>query len=377
MIKWIDSSSAFAEYCRSLPPGVPVAVDTEFDWQRSYYPVFALLQIGVDRENAALVDPFAVDDWTPLKELLTDSSRRKILFSGGNDLPILVRACGGPEACIPANVFDVQSAYLFLGESQNVALKWVVKEELDIELDKSETRSDWTMRPLTAKQLEYAAGDVVLLPEVAQKVEKRLQDSGNLEFFLEEMAERHCRPECYQEQECEKAYARISGYWRIERADVRARLRGLAFWREQFGRANNISRSRIFKDAQLVWIAEEAPSSTAVMGGMPDYRRQNVSRYGADAIAAMRIRIPEPPSVPQHITPQMKSDLREMEERLIKLVSKRAAARGIASTLVAARRDVEKLAFSIVRKKPVEDIPMLGGWRRKILDPAISSILEQ
>ena len=196
MIKWIDSSSAFAEYCRSLPPGVPVAVDTEFDWQRSYYPVFALLQIGVDRENAALVDPFAVDDWTPLKELLTDSSRRKILFSGGNDLPILVRACGGPEACIPANVFDVQSAYLFLGESQNVALKWVVKEELDIELDKSETRSDWTMRPLTAKQLEYAAGDVVLLPEVAQKVEKRLQDSGNLEFFLEEMAERHCRPEC-------------------------------------------------------------------------------------------------------------------------------------------------------------------------------------
>ena len=96
MSKWIAEDSDLAAYCRGLPPGRSVALDTEFDWTRTFYPVFALLQIGVGREETALVDALAIRDWSPLAELLADATRPKIVFGGVNDLPILVRACGGP-----------------------------------------------------------------------------------------------------------------------------------------------------------------------------------------------------------------------------------------------------------------------------------------
>lgn len=375
MISWIDNSTDFAEFCRSLPPGQPIAIDTEFDWQHSYHPLFALLQIAVDWDSAALIDPFTIDDWEPLRDLLTDASRRKLFFSGSNDLPILVRACGGPDKCLPVNIFDVQEAYLFLGKQQPTALKTIVFEEMNITLNKSETRSDWTIRPLTDRQLDYAAEDVVLLPELALKTEERLKENGNLDFFLEEM-EKYSNPEIYLDFPCEEAHLHISRYRYVESASQRSRLRGLAVWRERLAREENISRNRIFNDEQLCWIAARVPSIPAKLYGMPKYRHSSISKYGEAAIAAMKEHIPENEPPERTVwTPELKSAVNELTERILKLIQKRAAERTIAPTYIAARKEAEKLALRIIHKKPTDNLQMLSGWRRKVLDPAISEII--
>ncbi len=157
MPTWISQDTDFQAYINAIPTGRPIAIDTEFEWTRTYFPRLALLQLATGEDNCALVDPFAITDWTPLRTLLTDPERPKIVFSGRNDLPILTRVCGGYANCCPSSVYDIQLAMGFAGHAANASLKDTIEKLFGIVMDKSETRSDWTRRPLSPQQLDYAA----------------------------------------------------------------------------------------------------------------------------------------------------------------------------------------------------------------------------
>ena len=377
MSKWIAQDCDLAAYCRGLAAGQSIALDTEFDWTRTYYPVFALLQIGVSREETALVDALAIQDWTPLAEVLADASRPKIVFGGVNDLPILVRACGGPAKCLPRSVVDVQLSGAFLGEAPNCALKKVILTELGIELAKSETRSDWTRRPLSAEQMAYAADDVALLPEIAAKRLARLEANGNLAAFREEMALAE-QPEYYSEVVDAEAWRRLSGYSHIFPNEERARARLLAAWRERTARENNCSRPRVFSDEQLVWIATRWPSTLKELAKMPKCRTQNLRRYGEAALRALTEEAP-PPENPDWLQPHLPLGLRaayqQKVERILSLVEKRGAARQIDHSFIAPRREVEALVRKHLQHADCSHLRLLRGWRAELLQPTLGEIL--
>ena len=365
MHPWIDDNQSFKEFCKSIPAGQPVALDTEFAWTKTYFPVFALLQIGLDREHAALVDALAITDWSPLAEILTDASRRKICFSAGNDLPILCRACGG---ILPNHVFDVQIAAGFCGESSTQSLKAVIEGHLNISLAKSETRSDWTVRPLTPKQLEYAADDVVLLPELAEFFQRKLEENGNLAWFQEEMNTLYCREDAYQLPPVEDAWKRLGAIRRITEAAVRRRAIALAIWREATAREKNLARPRLLSDEQLLWCAYEAPASQEQLFHMPDCWPKRIRPIAEELLAVIANPPAEPPQPKEVFLPREK--LNALVKRIQGLIQKRAQERGIDPAMVGSRHDAEHSAACRLQSKP-DSGRLTQGWRGKLMQDAL------
>lgn len=373
---WIDNDIALKDFLASLCPGQPVALDTEFDWTRTYYPRLALLQIGIDKDNCALVDPFVITDWTPLRTLLTDPARIKIVFSGRNDLPILVRACGGFANCRPSAIHDLQLAMGFCGHLANISLKNTIESIFGIVMDKSETRSDWTQRPLTSNQLNYAADDVVLLPEALQHLTDQMRQNGNLDFFLEETALFE-DPELYAETDASQTWHRIGGYWRIRGELPRTRIRALAQWREETARANDLSRNRILPDEALLRLALANTITPLDLMQLPRIHKPTVKRFQNNllSIHSHPVACLEPPAPrnPLNTTAQ-KTRFNHLVERIQGLIRQRAETRQIDSTLLGSRHDIEALVLQAIHKQPL-DSRLLHGWRAILLQPTIAEIL--
>lgn len=372
---WIDNDRQLADYLRQLPMGAPVALDTEFDWTHTFFPVFALLQIGVSRSDVAIVDALAIRDWSPLAEVLNDRTRQKLVFSGANDLPILVRACGGSDAALPVNIFDIQSAEGFLGRGAALALKKVVEIELGIPLDKSETRSDWTLRPLTPQQLEYAAGDVALLPDIAAKLTRELAELGNLERFQNEMLH-FSQKEYYALPPVTHAWHRLSGYSRLPDAAARARARSLACWREETCRAKDLGRSRLLSDIQLYWVAEHHPRTADALRRMPRAKNSVIRNFGDDIVKAQELPAPEDHRDYARISLTQKALLHEKSERIAGLVQKRAEAAHIEPSLIASKREIEAAVACYIKRQPCH-AKFMSGWRAELLQPTLDEILPQ
>ena len=365
MHSWIDDNLCFRKFCHGIPAGQPIALDTEFAWTKTYFPIFALLQIGLNRENAALVDALAITDWSPLAELLTDASRPKICFSAGNDLPILCRACGD---ILPRNIFDVQTAAGFCGESSTQSLKAIIEEHLKISLPKTETRSDWTIRPLTPKQLEYAADDVLLLPELAESYRRRMEENGNLPWFQEEMETLYCQAEAYRLPPVKNAWMRLGAIHRIPDAPSRQRAIALAIWRESAARQKNLSRPRLLSDEQLLWCAYEAPASQEKLFRMPECRAKRIQPIAEEILAVIANPPPEPPQPKEIFLPREK--LNALTKRIQGLIQKRAQERDIDPTMVGARHDAEHSAACRLQGKP-DNSRLTQGWRGELMRDAL------
>jgi ribonuclease D len=182
-----------------------VALDTEFVWERTYYPRLGLIQLGFGRNEVHLVDAPAVD-LKPLGELLADSAVIKILHDAEQDLAILSRHTGAE----PANIFDTQLAAGFVGLTATISLQALVVALTGIQLTKGATRSDWLQRPLSGEQVEYAREDVRYLPAVYEALIRRLEERGRLEWALEEM-QHYERLELYAEEDPRERYRATKG----------------------------------------------------------------------------------------------------------------------------------------------------------------------
>ena len=375
---WISQDSDFRNYIASLPAGKPVALDTEFEWTRTYYPRLALLQIATAENDCVLVDPFAISDWESLRDLLCDPLRTKIFFSGKNDLPILVRTCGGFTQCRPAAIHDLQIAMGFAGFSSNLSLKAVIEQLLGISLDKSETRSDWTQRPLSEQQLDYAAGDVALLPKAYLRIFKKLEENGNFDFFLEEM-QLFAHAELYSEMNPAVAWKRIGGYHRLRHPLQLERLRALAAWREQTARALDLARNRLLPDDAMMRIVQAENLAPNDLMHLPRIHKAMVKRFQEQLLQLYAH--PEetaPPELPEPRNPitstARKRNFNSLVERILNLVAKRADARQIDPTLLGARHDAQAIAFQYLLGEPLHG-RLFEGWRAALLQPTLAEIL--
>ncbi|MCQ2396329.1 MAG: HRDC domain-containing protein [Lentisphaeria bacterium] len=369
MNSWISSDSEFADFCAALPDAAPVALDTEFAWSFFFFSCFALLQLGICRKQTAIVVFFAVSDWRPLSKILSDTARCKVCFSAANDLPILRRAAGGT---LPSNIFDVQLAAAFCGEAANQSLKAIIESRLGISLAKSETRSDWTLRPLSSKQIEYAADDVALLPELAAYYSEQLRNNDNMRFFLEESETRYCVAEAYELTPPEDAWKRLSGIRKMNDAISRRRAIALAIWRERTARQKDIARPRVLSDEQLYWCAYEKPSTEAALLKMPDCWPKRVKPFASEILAVLSGPLAEEPKEPAW-EPVPKERHKALTERVLGFVRKHAQERGIDATIAVTRHDAESFATSVIRReKPTSRL--VRGWRGELFGKGLEAL---
>ncbi len=180
----IATDAALAELVVEAGQRDAVAVDTEFLWERTYYPRLGLIQLALSNEECFLIDPLAIDTLQPLGELLANKRVIKIFHDAPQDLIILARA----TRAVPQNIFDTRLAAGFAGLPATLSLANLVNQLLDIKIDKSATRTNWLRRPLSEKQQLYAADDVRYLRAIRVLLLARIVTPETERWLQEELS---------------------------------------------------------------------------------------------------------------------------------------------------------------------------------------------
>jgi ribonuclease D len=263
----IDSPAALAEvvgYCHRLDS---IALDTEFVWERTYYPRLGLVQVAAQAGECWLVDAVALRDLTPLAALLEAPQVTKVLHDAPQDLTILRRATGA----YPARVYDTRCAAALAGLSSTTSLAELVAATVGVQLAKTESRTNWVQRPLSSEQVQYAAEDVCYLHAVRCELQRRVAALGRAEWVEQELAGM-AEPSLYDERDPHIQYQRLKGAGRLSRREL-AVLRELAAWREEEARRRDRPRRRVVEDHVLLDLARRQPRSPAARSTSRSRRR--------------------------------------------------------------------------------------------------------
>ena len=341
-----------------------VAVDTEFMRERTYWPQLCLVQLARPegewkdgQEDSVIVDPMAEGiDLAPLFGLMADPKVTKVFHAARQDIEIFYNLTG----LIPAPLFDTQVAAMVCGFGEQVGYETLVRRIARVELDKSSRFTDWSRRPLSRKQLEYALADVTHLRQIYLDLAERLRETGRGQWVAEEMAVL-TDPATYA-NEPEEAWRRIKA--RSHNPKFLAIVRALARWRENEAQTRNIPRSRTLKDDALVEIATARPKTTEDIGKLRllprEARRPEVAGALLAAVAEGEACPPDQrPSVPP--PPKRRHGSAAIADMLKVFLKARAEDLGIASKLIASSADLEALAG-----EDDPDVPLLNGWRREV-----------
>ena len=224
-----------------------VAVDTEFMRERTFYPIPGLIQLADDTQ-IYLIDPLAVDDLQPFLNLLENAFVTKVMHSASEDIELFY-AMGCNQV---KSVFDTQIAATWLGAGLSLSLANLVAFHTEIEMDKSQTRTNWLTRPLSPKQLDYAAEDVRYLIDIAKKQEELLK---SLEFsdFVAEDNDIACK---IPNDEHSNAYLQVKGAHTLD-ANALGKLALVAEWRERAARRDDRPKSHVLKDQEMLQICKD------------------------------------------------------------------------------------------------------------------------
>src|SRR5688572_15636970 len=180
-VEWVDTPEALAAAAARWAQAPAVGIDSEFVRERTFYPRLGLLQVS-DGQRSSLVDPVALEDLEPLRQVLADPTIVKVAHSPSEDMEVLFHRFGE----FPTPLFDTQAAAALAGLESAMSYQRLVRELLGVELTKGETRTDWLRRPLSPAQVEYAAQDVELLLPLYERLRPRLEENGRLPWLLEE-----------------------------------------------------------------------------------------------------------------------------------------------------------------------------------------------
>ncbi|MFS2318842.1 ribonuclease D [Maricaulis sp. D1M11] len=359
----ITTTEALQEACTALAQCEHVAVDTEFMRESVYWPALCLIQVA-GGETEIIIDPLADGlDLAPFWALMRDTSVMKVFHAARQDLEIFFHKADG---LIPTPLFDTQVAAMALGLGDSIAYDGLVRALLRRPIDKGPRFTDWSRRPLSTKQLDYALADVTHLRDLFPILIERLDKANRHDWLADEMGIL-TNPKTY-ELDPETQWKRL----KLRKLHPRwlAALRAAAAWREREAQTRDMPRQRVMKDDALYEVANVQPQKPDDLQGLRAVPKGfERSRPGERLIAAMvealanaeayapKVEKPTPP--PQGIGPTV-----ELLKVYLKLVADEA---GVATRLIATVPDLEKIA--------VDDnaaVPAMQGWRREVFgEPAI------
>jgi ribonuclease D len=328
-----------------------LALDTEFMRERTYYPQLCLLQVATD-SDCVLVDPLNGLDFSELLELLAEPGRVKVVHAARQDLEVLYLAGGR----VPLPVFDTQIAAALVGLAPQIGYAELVARQLGHSIDKGQTRTDWSRRPLSPEQLAYAADDVHHLLELHTSLIEELKKHGR-QHWLEEDASAFADETLYRTEPTE-AWRRLKGIGRLKPTE-RAIARAVARWREERAIASDKPRGWILPDEALLAMAAIAPRSLDELATVRALQPAVHRKRGEELLALIDAARKTPDDLAADLPGRrLEPDESALAARLIDEVRAEAARLGISAELLATRRDVEALVLG--QTEPA----VLRGWRR-------------
>jgi ribonuclease D len=343
-----------------------VALDTEFMRESTYYPKLCLVQAATD-ECCAVIDPLVLTDLRPLWEFLADRSRVKVLHAARQDLEVLSIATRG--AALPGPIFDTQIAGALLGSPGQAGYAALVAERLGRSLAKEHTRTDWSRRPLSAEQLQYAADDVRYLAPLYRELNEALVLAGRLDWLYEETREFE-QPQLHRVDPA-LAWRRLKGLDRLQPAQ-RSAAKELAIWREATAIRLDKPRGWILADDALREIAERMPTHAQDLERIRSLPPATLRRRGDELLALVAQGRARAVNEPDALTPQRPDASKlALVTKLMSFVRSHAADLKLSPELLATRRDVEQLVFSRRSER------LMNGWRRALIGERLVRMSEQ
>ncbi len=342
-----------------------IAIDTEFMREKTYWAKLCLIQLAVGDE-CAILDPLQTSDLGPLLEVLADDSVLKVVHAGSQDLEIFYRLAG--RAASP--VFDTQIAATLAGFPSQVGYARLVKDLFDVDIDKSDTFTDWARRPLTPAQFEYALNDVRYLDAAYLELTARLERDGRTAWLAGDLAALS-DPEQYEIRP-EEQYRRIKRAASLSRRQLGV-LQQVTAWREREAMRRDLPRRWVMSDETLTEVARRRPVDVAALADIRGFNLRSVGGDGAGLLEAVRRGVATPEAELPKIErkPRAVVDIEGVVELMGALLRVRASEHGIAVPLLATRAELERLASG-----ERDGSPLLSGWRRAIVGEDLVQLVE-
>ncbi|WP_151987769.1 ribonuclease D [Rhizobium sp. EC-SD404] len=362
----ITSTDALAAACDRLSTSEFVTIDTEFLRETTFWPQLCLVQMA-SPDLAVIVDPLAAGiDLSPFFKLMADTKITKVFHAARQDIEIIFHL----GDLIPHPIFDTQIAAMVCGFGDSISYDQLVARITGGHIDKTSRFTDWSRRPLSETQLEYALADVTHLRDVYLHLKTELEREGRTHWLKEEMDVLESR-ETY-DLHPDDAWKRLR--MRVKKPRELAILQTVAAWREREARARDVPRGRVLKDDAIYEIAQQAPKDNEALSRLRTIQRGwERSQAGQAVIAAVNeaLAIPKedmPRLERSRSSPEGAGAATELLKVLLKLITERE---GVAPKIIANADDLEQIATN----GEGADVPALHGWRREMFgDKALALI---
>lgn len=339
-----------------------VAVDTEFLREKTYNAKLCLLQLGI-AEHQYCIDVLAIEDLSLLVNLLENANVVKLFHAARQDMEVIYQTLG----VLPKPIFDTQLAASFLGADMQIGYGALVLERLDVELPKTQSRTDWTRRPLSAEQIEYAGDDVAYLEALYTLAIKELKTSHKLAWYDVEL-QTYYELDKYDIDPAQ-AYKRLSGGGLQTKQQYI--LKALAEWREATAIKRNIPRTWVLRDDKLYELACSNAKNAEEINELGAFGRKSTNYMAPQALQIMQNVEMGEDRLWQRVEPLSKEEKRQCNQ-MMKELAKIADSQKIAQALLATRKDIE----SLYRHRQSDKL--LESWRAAIVgEPLLAFLSEQ
>jgi ribonuclease D len=267
----IESVEGLQKFVAKINSAKWVALDTEFLREKTYYAKLCLIQVEADGHRAC-IDPIAIGDLSSFFDILNNPQITKVFHAAHQDLEILMQLSGQ----VPAPIFDTQVAASVLGIGDHMGYARLVEDMLGVSLSKTQSRTDWSRRPLKKAQLEYAIDDVRYLAQIYPKMLQQLEKQDRIDWLSNDF-DKATDSKTYAVDERSR-WKKVRGNQVLKRPQL-AILRELAAWREIRAEQANLPRKWVISDDILLDIARQQPGSSQQIGEIRGINSDRTKKY--------------------------------------------------------------------------------------------------
>lgn len=360
---FVSKASELEDFCKRASSSSVLAVDTEFLREKTYHPKLCLLQLSISADDIVAIDPFAIEDMSPVVELFENPAITKILHSCSQDVEVIEVSMG----CVPAPIFDTQIAAAFLGQRMQMGYGALVEAYTGVHLAKAESLTDWSRRPLDPAQLVYAEDDVRYLPGIYEQMIAQLVEQDRLNWVMPEM-QSIVSSLSYRLQP-DEAYKHLKRVGSLTRSQL-AVAQKVCAWRDKTAQKLDIPRKWIISDEVALEISKRAPKDAQALHRIRGCEQLN-ERNTESILHAVKVGKETPASQqPErikhtHPSPEQESVL-DLMYSMLRIIADHA---GIAPQLIATRDDLYE--FMVDSKKSV----LSQGWRYELAGNKLENLL--
>lgn len=361
---YINTTSALAKFFEQIQNTRWIALDTEFVREKTFYPQLCLVQIATE-QAVACIDPLAITDLGPLLAIIYNPSVTKVMHAARQDMEMFYHLRGE----LPRPVFDTQLAAPLLGLKEQMGYAALVESMLGVLLNKAHTRADWSHRPLSRAELDYAADDVRYLAALYPRLRDSLANKGRLQWLDNDFAQLS-EPSLYANPPAD-AWLRVKGLQRLRGRQL-AVAQNLAKWREETAQQQDRPRSWILRDENLLDLARLQPKNKIELAQLRGLHEQSAARHGESILRIIAEAQNHPPiPVPDtHQTVPLTEAQEVVVDILLAVIRKLSTEHCIHPSVIANRKHVEQLVLGDTSAS------VLHGWRRQMVGETLLSVLD-